>query len=176
MAFARYVITSQVTFAWPATWSEIIGGCPNTPITPPAVPATTVAAANFTGLPVLVTVTGATVSAVTISGTLAGSAAGAYILPYPGTIALTYPSGSPTWTWAAADLPNSGTSSYAGPVSAVAPLAGQAGTIPQFTWFANQALWLDSAGLLYAALQAAGANLRAWVDGNDTISHYGISN
>lgn len=175
-ALARYVLTVQVTMAWPAIWSEIIAGGPNTPIAAPAVPATTVAAYNPAGVAALVTVTGATVTAVSVNGIQAGTAAGPYIVPANGSIALTYASGTPTWTWAAADLPSSGTSSFTGPVSTPAPLTGQAGIIPQFTWFAGQALWLDSAGPLYAALQAAGANLRSWIDGTDVVSHYGISN
>jgi hypothetical protein len=168
-ALARYVLTADVTIAWPATWSEIIAGSPNTPVAAPAVPATTVAAGNAAGVPVLVTVTGATVTAVTVNGTQAGTAAGAYVVPYPGSIALTYPSGTPTWTWAAADLPNSGTSSFTGPVSAVAPPAGQAGTIQQTTFLQGTPLWLDSAGQLYAAI--GGGNLRAWIDGTDNVGH-----
>jgi hypothetical protein len=176
MTFGRYVLTAQVTMPWPAVWSEIIAGGPNTPVVAPAVPATTITAVNPTGFEVLVTVVGATVTAVTVSGTLVGSAAGTYLLPYPGTIALTYPSGTPTWTWAAADMPHGGTSSFTGPVSATAPITGQAGVIPQFTWFAGQPLWLDTNGSLYAALNTAGAALRAWIDGTDNVSHFGLSN
>jgi hypothetical protein len=176
MTFARYVLTSNVTMPWPATWQEIIGGGANTPVAQPAVPATTTTATNSTGFPVVVTVVGATVTAVTVSGAVVGSAAGSYLVPYLGTIALTYATGTPTWTWAVADMPGSGTSSFTGPVSATAPPTGQAGTIPAFTWFAGQGLWLDTNGTLYAALNTAGAGLRAWIDGQDSIGRPGISN
>ena len=174
MTFGRYVLTSNVTIPWPATWSEIIGGSPNTPVAQPAVPATTQTATNSTGFPVVVMVTGATVTAVTVNTVAVGSAAGSYLLPYPGTIALTYATGTPAWAWAVADMPNSGTSSFTGPVSATAPITGQAGVIPQFTWFAGQPLWLDTAGPLYAAIGAG--NLRAWIDGTDNVSHFGLAN
>jgi hypothetical protein len=176
VTFGRYVLTAQVTMPWPAVWSEIIGGSPNTPVTTPAVPATTITATNSTGFPVVVTVVGATVTAVTVSSVQVGSAAGSYLVPYLDTISLTYATGSPTWTWAVADMPSSGTSSFTGPVSATAPITGQAGTIPQFTWFAGQPLWLDTNGPLYAALNTAGAALRAWIDGTDNVSHFGLSN
>jgi hypothetical protein len=175
MSFGRYVLTSNVTIPWPAVWSEIIGGSPNTPVTTPAVPATTITATNSSGFPVVVTVVGATVTAVTVNSVQVGSAAGSYLLPYLGAIALTYATGTPTWTWAVADMPNSGTSSFTGPVSGTAPITGQAGIIPQFTWFAGQPLWLDTAGQLYAALGGSGS-LRAWIDGTDNVSHFGLSN
>jgi hypothetical protein len=53
------------------------------------------------------------------------------------------------------------------------------------TFFAGQAVYADSATpgstptasqQLYTALTAAGANLRAFTDGTDVVSHYGISN
>jgi hypothetical protein len=174
MTFGRYVLTANVTIAWPAVWSEVIQGAANVPVAAPAVPATTVAADNAAGVPVAVTVAGGTVTAVTVNGTQALAAAGTVVVPYPGTISLTYASGSPTWTWAAAQLPQSGSSSMTAAVSATAPAGGQAGTIPQFTWFAGQPLWLDSAGALYAAI--GGGNLRAWIDGTDNVGHAALSN
>lgn len=180
MALGRFVLTANVTIAWPATWSEIIAGSPASAVAAPAVPATTVAAANATGVPVLVVVTGATVTAVTVSGTVAGSAAGSYVMPYPGTIALTYASGSPTWTWAVADLPSSGTSSMTAAVSATAPPGGQAGTMMQFTFLAGTAIYADSSGgtngpcQLYNAIGAG--NLTAWIDGTSNVGHAALSN
>ena len=53
------------------------------------------------------------------------------------------------------------------------------------TFFAGQALYADSATpgstptapqQLYTALTAAGANLFAFRDGTDDVSHYGLSN
>jgi hypothetical protein len=168
-ALARYVLTADVTITWPATWSEIIQGAANTPVAAPAVPATTVAADNAAGVPVTVAVTGATVTAVTVNGTQALAAAGTVIVPYPGTISLTYPSGTPTWTWTAAELPQSGSSSMTAAVSGTAPPAGQAGTLPQTVFLQGTPLWLDSGGQLYAAI--GGGNLRAWIDGTDNVGH-----
>jgi len=69
---------------------------------PPAVPASTVAAANTTGTAVKVTISGGTsVTTVTVTGAsgLGGSGDGTYYVPAGGTIAVTY-SGAPTWAWA----------------------------------------------------------------------------
>jgi len=168
MTFGRYVLTATVTIPWPAAWSEIIAGGANTPVATPAVPASTVAADNGTGIPVAVTVTGGTVTVIAVSGTPAGLTSGTVVVPYPGTIALTY-SAAPTWSWAAAQLPQSGSSSMTAQVSAAAPPTGQAGTIPQATFLAGTPLWLDTAGQLYAAIGAG--NLRPWTDGTDNTGH-----
>lgn len=175
MTFGRYVLTADVTMPWPATWSEVVQGAANSPVVTPAVPATTVAVTNGNPLPVLVTITGGTVTVVAVSGaTVATSSPATAVVPSGGTIAVTY-SAAPTWAWATAELPQSGSSSMTAAVSATAPAGGQAGTIPEFTWFAGQPLWLDTAGQLYAALGGSG-NLRAWIDGTDNVSHYGLSN
>jgi hypothetical protein len=176
MTFARYVLTAQVTMPWPATWSELIQGGANSPMIAPAVPSTTVAAVNGYPLPALVTITGGTVTLVQVgAATMATSSPASVIVPSGGSITLTY-SAAPTWTWAAAELPQSGSSSMVVAVSGTAPAGGQAGVIPQFTWFAGQGLWLDTNGTLYAALNTAGAGLRAWIDGQDSIGRPGISN
>jgi hypothetical protein len=75
---------------------------PSTAIAP-AVPATTVPATNTTGVSQLVAITasGATITAVTINGTGVGTAAGQYIVPAAGTIAISYTGGPPTWAWTA---------------------------------------------------------------------------
>lgn len=172
MTFGRYVLTADVTIPWPATWSEIIQGAANTPVTTPAI-ATATTFDNGNGIPVAVTVAGGTVTAITVNGTATGLTSGTVIVSYPGTVALTY-TGSPTWTWSAAVLPQSGSSSMTAAVSATAPAGGQAGTIPEFTWFAGQPLWLDTAGQLYAAIGSG--NLRAWIDGQDDVGHWGLSN
>lgn len=169
MAVSRYVLLTDVTITWPPIWSEIIQGGANTPVTTPAVPATTVAADNGAGIPVAVTVTGATVTAVTVNGTQALAAAGTVVVPYPGTISLTYASGSPTWAWAAAVLPQAGSSSMTAPVAGTAPPYGQAGTLPQTTFWQGTPLWLDPSGQLYAAIGSG--NLRAWIDGTDNVGH-----
>jgi hypothetical protein len=70
MALVRFVLTSTVTIPWPTTWPELVAQSPNTPVSTPAVPASTVAAANASGIPVLITITGGTITAVTVNGTM----------------------------------------------------------------------------------------------------------
>lgn len=72
-------------------------------ISSPAVPATTVAAANSTGTVVAVTITGGTLTFVYVNGTQAGTTAGLYHVPVAGTISITY-SVAPTWAWALPSL------------------------------------------------------------------------
>jgi hypothetical protein len=67
--------------------------------TAPSFPTTTTPVSNTYGVPVVVTISGGTVTNVSVNGSTAGTADGTYILPYLGTIAVTY-TGSPTWTWA----------------------------------------------------------------------------
>lgn len=71
-------------------------------IASPAVPATGVTAANSTGTVVAVTISanGATITAVNVNGVQAGTAAGTYLVPVGGTIAVAYTVATPTWTWA----------------------------------------------------------------------------
>ena len=64
----------------------------------PAVPATTVAATNTTGVDCTVFVTGGTVTVVAIGGTATGLTSGAFRVPAGQTITLTY-SVAPTWQW-----------------------------------------------------------------------------
>jgi hypothetical protein len=172
VTFARYVLTSTVTIPWPATWSEIIGGGANSPVVTPAMPGSGVAVTNGNPLPVQVTITGGTVTGVQVgSATVAVSSPATAVVPSGSTITLTY-SAAPTWAWATADLPQSGSGMTAA-VSATAPAGGQAGIIPQFTWLSGTPLWLDTNGPLYAALGSG--NLRAWRDG-DSVGHASISN
>lgn len=76
-------------------------------ITPPSVPASGVTATNNSGLNVLVTVSGGTLTAVTVNGAQVGTTDGSYLLPARGTISITY-SVAPTWTWAQAIVSLSG--------------------------------------------------------------------
>jgi hypothetical protein len=69
-------------------------------VSAPGVPASTTPLISTYNIPVLVTLTGGTLSNVTINGVTAGTAAGTYVLPAYGTITLTYGS-APTWTWKA---------------------------------------------------------------------------
>jgi hypothetical protein len=178
MALSRFVVTADVTVPWPGTWSEITGGEANTPVTAPAVPSSTVAADNATGVTVAVTVTGGTVTVIAVNGTATGLTSGTVIVPYPGTITLTY-SAAPTWAWSPAELPQSGAGGTAG-VSGTAPPAGQSGTIPQYTFISGTAIYADSSGGTNGACQlynAIGAgNLRAFVDGQDDVGHAALSN
>ncbi len=66
-------------------------------VTSPAVPGSTVPYVSTYSFAVLVTITG-TVTNVTINGVTAGTAAGTYLLPAFGSIAMTY-SSAPTWNW-----------------------------------------------------------------------------
>jgi len=68
-------------------------------ISSPAVPATTVAAANGTGTVVAVTISGGTLTSVVVNGSQAGTTAGTYLVPVAGTISVTF-SAAPTWAWA----------------------------------------------------------------------------
>lgn len=75
------------------TFFEFSGSVSN-----PAVPASTTPYVSTYNFPVLVTITGGTMSAVVINGSNVGSGAGTYLLPALGTITLTY-SVAPTWAW-----------------------------------------------------------------------------
>jgi hypothetical protein len=76
----------------------------------PAVPLSTVAAANSTGTVVAVTISAGTLTFVFVNGTQAGTTAGTYLVPVGGTISVTY-SVAPTWAWA---LPATSASVVAG--------------------------------------------------------------
>ena len=78
---------------------------PTSSVTTPAVPASTVAVTNTTGVAVVAYIVGGTLTVITVGGvatgiTAAAAAGAAYpILLAPGqTIAITY-TGAPTWTW-----------------------------------------------------------------------------
>lgn len=178
MALGRFVLTANVTIPWPATWAEVIQGAANVPVATPAIASGT-AFDNAAGVAVAVTVTGGTVTIIAVNGTATGLTTGTVIVPYPGTIQLTY-TGSPSWAWAAAVLPQSGTSSMTAAVSATAPPGGQAGTMMQFTFLAGTAIYADSSGgtngpcQLYNAIGAG--NLTAWIDGTSNVGHAAISN
>ena len=63
------------------------------------MPASTVAVSNTTGRRVAVTITGGTLTNVSVNGSTVGAGAGTYSLPAGGTITMTY-SVAPTWSWA----------------------------------------------------------------------------
>ena len=67
-------------------------------ISTPGVPLTTVPVTNTTGFPVLVTITGGTITFVFVNGTQVGTTAGTYPVPIGGTISITF-SAAPTWNW-----------------------------------------------------------------------------
>lgn len=67
-------------------------------VTPPAVPATTVALQNPFWRNCAVTVSGGTVTAITVDGTATGITSGTVIVPAGRNIAITY-SVAPTWNW-----------------------------------------------------------------------------
>lgn len=71
---------------------------PRGPLTPPAVPLTTVALTNPFGTDCTVYVAGGTVTAIAIAGTATGMTSGPIMVPARSTITLTY-SVAPTWKW-----------------------------------------------------------------------------
>jgi hypothetical protein len=70
----------------------------NGPASAPSFPLTTVPVTSTYYVPVLVVISGGTVTNVAVNGSNVGSGDGAYLLPALGTIAVTY-TGSPSWTW-----------------------------------------------------------------------------
>lgn len=64
----------------------------------PAFPLTTVPYVSTFYVPVLVTISGGTVTNVSVNSSTVGTGDGSYLLPALGTITVTY-TGSPTWTW-----------------------------------------------------------------------------
>jgi hypothetical protein len=69
-------------------------------LTPPAVPATTVAYTNTSGLDCTVFVTGGTVTVIAVNATSTGLTSGTFRVPAGQTIAITY-TVAPTWVWIA---------------------------------------------------------------------------
>lgn len=67
-------------------------------IVTPGVPASTTPAPNTYNVPVYATITGGTISNVSVNGVTVGTAAGTYSVPVGGNIAITY-SAAPTWNW-----------------------------------------------------------------------------
>ena len=63
-----------------------------------SVPASTTAQTNVYGVPMIVTVTGGTVTVIAVNGVTTGLTSGSFLVPSGGTITLTY-SVAPTWTW-----------------------------------------------------------------------------
>jgi hypothetical protein len=100
----------------PGSVSEPAAATPGTQITTPAVPATTVTATNGNAVGVWVTLpsSDSTVTAVKVNGATVGTGPGTYWVPAGQTIALTYASGSPTWTWYAPVSVDPGTHTFTG--------------------------------------------------------------
>jgi len=73
----------------------------------PAVPASGVAVQNNTTQPYEVTISGGTVTTVTVNGFAVGSGDGTYAVPSYGSIAVTY-SVAPTWGWASTLISTTG--------------------------------------------------------------------
>ena len=83
----------------PVQASSVNGPVPATP----AVPASTVNQQNTNAFPVLVTLTGGTMTNVSVNGQTVGTGApGPYLVPSGGVIAMTY-TVAPTWVWANAN-------------------------------------------------------------------------
>ena len=71
-----------------------------TALTPPTVPATTIALTNPFLTDCVVYISGGTVSQITIGGVNTGLTTGTFIVEALKTIAITY-TGVPTWVWVA---------------------------------------------------------------------------
>jgi hypothetical protein len=146
------VVTADIpAAAWP--------GAANLTTTP-AVPASTVAQFNPNGYPVQVTVTGGTVTVISVNGTVTGQTSGTVTVPTGGTIAITY-SVAPTWAW----VPFGGM-----PAGYFQP------RIPKGTVvYADSAAGSTGPQLLYQYLNGVSA-LRAFVQGQDDVGHAGLAN
>lgn len=79
-----------------ATNGTSVDGAPG--LTTPAVPASTTPVTNTSGFPVLVVITGGTMTAVIVNGVTVGTGAGTYALPNGQAISMTY-TVAPTWSW-----------------------------------------------------------------------------
>ena len=79
-----------------ATNGTSLDGAPG--LTTPAVPASGTPVTNTSGFPVLVVITGGTMSNVTVNGVTVGTGAGTYALPNGQAITMTY-TVAPTWVW-----------------------------------------------------------------------------
>lgn len=183
MALSRFVLTANVTIPWPGVWSEVVNQAPIEPVTQPAVPASTVGQDNNNPFPVVVTVTGGTVTVIAVNGVTTGITSGAVYVPAGQSIAITY-SVAPTWSW----LPVQNQSGGAGVTALVgspAPAGGQFGSLPSITFLAGTAIYADSAAIaagtpgtgaqqLYQAIGSG--NLRAFMDGTDNVGHAALSN
>lgn len=67
-------------------------------VSTPSVPSSAVAQVSTYNFPVLVTITGGTMTNVTVNGSTVGTGAGTYLLPASGSITMTY-TVAPTWAW-----------------------------------------------------------------------------
>ncbi|QHC73772.1 glycosyl hydrolase family 28-related protein [Rathayibacter sp. VKM Ac-2805] len=81
----------SLTYGSPPTWTWTVP-------TTPGIPASTGTVINPFPYQVAITLTGGTVSAVSINGAMKGTTSGYFQLPVAGSISLTY-SSAPTWTW-----------------------------------------------------------------------------
>lgn len=75
-----------------------VGYNPRGNFTAPTLPASTVAYTNSYGYPCRVTVSGGTVTNITLDSIATGLTSGSFVIPIGGTIAITY-SSAPTWKW-----------------------------------------------------------------------------
>jgi hypothetical protein len=116
-------------------------------ITAPAVPATGVAQYNNTGQPVTVTVSGGTVTAITVNGTATGLTSGVILVPANGTIAITY-SVLPTWTWATSSPGTIVVNSKLDPLQGASPQGATYGIAGQqfLTWESQQPVYAITNG------------------------------
>lgn len=183
MALSRFVLMSTVTITWPATWSEVVNQAANPPVSTPAVPASTTAQYNNNAQAVAVTVTGGTVSAISVGGVATGLTTGTFYVPAGSSITLTY-SVAPTWSWGPV-VPLGGGAGESVQVANPAPPGGQLGNPPTMIFPVGTTIFADSSAIpagtpgsgaqqLYAAIGSS--NLRAYVQGQDDVGHAALSN
>lgn len=107
---AGYRVNSAPTINQYAPVSPGINTSTAPAVTAPAIPATTVAVANTTGVDVMVYLTsgGAAVTVIKVGTVTTGlnlgtatTSSASYVLPAGQTTALTYASTAPTWVWQA---------------------------------------------------------------------------
>lgn len=107
----------------------------------PGVPASTVNATNSNAWAVAATITGGTLTAVTVNGVQVGTTAGVYFVPAGGTINITY-SVAPTWTWVASGVDAIAAGLTAGNQNAIASAWNGAATGVQWSNAGTGQTWL----------------------------------
>lgn len=140
-------------YAWSVKLIAVqLSGTPAAPtVSTPAVPASGANVQNPNAFPVNVTITGGTLTNVTVNGVTVGTTDGTYLVPSGGTISVTY-TVAPTWQWtvpAGVNTPVPVLSAYLGSTNTVAPFKSSAATLNGslyeafLTWSSEQVVIKD---------------------------------